>query len=350
MRVRRNRGSLSLIHARAEREVFDMTLFSRLFVFLLVFALGGVADGFAAPKPTKARVTRPPVARTAELGQRVEFTVTFSSTTEARLQWRRNRVPLTGATGASYVINTVLPADAGQYDVVITNGAGAVISRAAVLTVNLAPPSLPLNGVLYGEFTFRIGREYVTSDGAYVVTGATTLQDPEAPADTYTYKYTRLPKNRAVLVITGRFFDPDFGRYISGVETHTLTFTGMGADGELVAKSAVRGTITLPAGYRPARIAYTGTGRMTVEAPPPPSPVLGGSLTMSGSTLSLGGTGSVAGAGTLNLSNGALAPGGGAGALTFNGQLGLGFEFAPVTTGQFVMSSDGNILLTPFSQ
>ncbi|MDF3058831.1 MAG: hypothetical protein K0R17_3046 [Rariglobus sp.] len=242
-----------------------MSLFRQALVVLMLFSLGGIQEAFAAAKPAKAKITQQPVARTAELGQTVQFKVVFSSKTTATCQWRRNKKAISGATATTYIIDTVLPEDAGNYDVVITNAGGATTSRTVLLTVNLAPASLPVDAVIHGDFSLRILGETEQSDGAFVVTGKKTLQDPEAPSDVYTFTYSRQSKNKAGLVIRGRFYDADLGDYITSVETHSLTFTGVSSEGELLATSVLKGTFTPPAGYRPAKLNFTGKGTISIQ-------------------------------------------------------------------------------------
>src|SRR5262249_46752889 len=54
-------------------------------------------------------------------------------------QWRKDGVSLPGATATSLTISNVQPTDAGNYDVLVTNGAGSVTSTPATLTVNSLP-------------------------------------------------------------------------------------------------------------------------------------------------------------------------------------------------------------------
>ncbi len=82
-----------------------------------------------------AAITTPPANQTACVGQSATFTVT--ATGAATYQWRVGGVDIVGATGSSYTIAAVTLADAGSYDVVVSNGCGqSVTSAAATLTVN----------------------------------------------------------------------------------------------------------------------------------------------------------------------------------------------------------------------
>jgi hypothetical protein len=55
-------------------------------------------------------------------------------------QWRKDGVAIPGATNLEIRFATVVPADAGRYSVVVTNPAGPVTSREAVVTVLPATP------------------------------------------------------------------------------------------------------------------------------------------------------------------------------------------------------------------
>jgi hypothetical protein len=309
---------------------FNRMMFARtLCVALALFVFGGVPEVLAQAKVPKVKITGQPVSRTVEIGQAVVFTVAYSSTTPVTLQWRRNRVPLEGATEASYMIDEAMPSDAAKYDVVVTNGAGPVTSKAATLAVNLAPASLAADMDIYGSFNIRIGRESYASEGAFVITGANTLQDPESPGDSYTFSYTRLPKNKARLVINGSFYDAELGGNITSVETHTLTFVGIAPNGRLVATSSMKGYMLPPAGYVQKKLNFSGSGAMAIETENSGDwaygSTLGGSLTIGGSggpTIPVSPGGST---GELTLNGGTINPDG---SLTF-GSLPPGFVLNP---------------------
>jgi hypothetical protein len=68
------------------------------------------------------------------------FTVVASGTAPFNYQWRRNGVDISGATGASYVLNPTAGSDNGAtFDVVVSNAVGSATSAAATLTVHVAP-------------------------------------------------------------------------------------------------------------------------------------------------------------------------------------------------------------------
>jgi hypothetical protein len=86
-------------------------------------------------------IITPPSAQTVTVGDRVIFSVIATSTPALTYQWRKAGVVLSGnatATTANLTLDSVTTTDAGAYDVIVTNSAGAVTSRVATLTVNPA--------------------------------------------------------------------------------------------------------------------------------------------------------------------------------------------------------------------
>jgi hypothetical protein len=84
-------------------------------------------------------IVTPPVSRTIAAGSNANFTVTASSSAPLYYQWRFNSTPITGATDSAYTRTNAQCADAGGYDVVVTNSGGSVVSAPATLTV-VTPP------------------------------------------------------------------------------------------------------------------------------------------------------------------------------------------------------------------
>lgn len=84
---------------------------------------------------TAPTITVPPAAQTVAAGANATFTVTATGTEPFTYQWRKGGQTIAGATTASYTIAGVQSADAGSYDVVVSNAAGSATSSAATLTV-----------------------------------------------------------------------------------------------------------------------------------------------------------------------------------------------------------------------
>lgn len=87
-----------------------------------------------------AITTQPSAASVAE-GASATFGVAATGD-HLRYQWTRNGIGIDGATAASYTTPATMAADNGAvYAVLVYNGAGLVVSHAALLTVTTPPPS-----------------------------------------------------------------------------------------------------------------------------------------------------------------------------------------------------------------
>jgi hypothetical protein len=80
-------------------------------------------------------ITFQPVSQSAAVGSTVSFSVTATGTAPLFYQWRRDGVPITGATTTSLVLSNVQMSASGGYDVVVSNTYGSVTSIAASLIV-----------------------------------------------------------------------------------------------------------------------------------------------------------------------------------------------------------------------
>jgi len=69
-------------------------------------------------------------------GQGVTLSVTATGTPAPTYQWQRNGADIAGATDATLTIGAAQESDAGNYQVVIKNAAGAATSSAGAVTVN----------------------------------------------------------------------------------------------------------------------------------------------------------------------------------------------------------------------
>jgi cyclophilin family peptidyl-prolyl cis-trans isomerase len=122
----------------------------------------------------------PPSANVAP-GASHTFTVAATGVSLS-YQWRKNTKPIAGATGSSYTIPSVTLADAGKYDVIVSNAAGFALSGAANLAVN-SPP-------IFTKQPLSLSRTYRAT--------ATFTVAAEGPGPiTYQWHYNEVPINGA---------------------------------------------------------------------------------------------------------------------------------------------------------
>lgn len=135
-------------------------------------------------------------------GRAVTLSVTAEGTAPFTYEWRRDGVPLAGATSDRYAIASVGAADAGVYTVKVANSAGSTLSDAATLVIEAAVAPVmvasPLSQSVYS--------------GATVVFSATVTG-----SEPMTYRW-----ERAGVPMT------DNGR-IFGSSTSSLTLTSVSA-------------------------------------------------------------------------------------------------------------------------
>jgi hypothetical protein len=111
-----------------------------------------VAAIYAAGSAGKCKVasgltiTAQPQSQTVSGGSGVSFAVTATGTAPMGYQWRYNGAKLAGASGTSLTLSGVQLANAGNYDVVLTNSTASVNSTVAVLTVVPAAGTLMVDG------------------------------------------------------------------------------------------------------------------------------------------------------------------------------------------------------------
>jgi len=78
-------------------------------------------------------------------GQSASFSVNASGTSPA-YQWRKNGLPIGGATSSSFTLPSVVAGDAGAYSCQVSNSCSTVVSTSANLTVDAAVTLLSMSG------------------------------------------------------------------------------------------------------------------------------------------------------------------------------------------------------------
>lgn len=94
-----------------------------------------------------------PLSQSVAAGANVVFTATATGTGPFAYQWRRNNLPIIGATTGTLTIPNVTSANAGSYDVQIRGGCNptaVATSKAAVLTVGICRGDFNLDAAFDG--------------------------------------------------------------------------------------------------------------------------------------------------------------------------------------------------------
>src|SRR5262249_28662493 len=84
-------------------------------------------------------ITMQPRSQTILVGESVTVTVAAGGSPPLTYQWRKNGADIAGATALSFTIASLQFSDAGVYTVVVSNGAGSVVSDPATLVVSATP-------------------------------------------------------------------------------------------------------------------------------------------------------------------------------------------------------------------
>ncbi|MBK8856705.1 MAG: immunoglobulin domain-containing protein [Opitutaceae bacterium] len=101
-------------------------------------------------------ITSHPTGTTVSYGSAISLYVSVTSNTPVTYAWRKNGVALSnGVTTANYFlpVNSATISDAGDYDVIVSNNAGSVVSRAARISVAKGTQSITLTNLENMVFT-----------------------------------------------------------------------------------------------------------------------------------------------------------------------------------------------------
>ena len=194
-------------------------------------------------KTLPPKITTQPLAQSAAVGDdSVEFTVEATGG-DLVYQWKKNGTAIEDATEDTLTLSDISSADAGSYTVTVSNSGGTVTSKAAKLTISLAPTSLEgysvtcrptkYTGAWAGsskeDYDVSFDESNISYDGyeysyEYEKTSATAgtaswIEEDEnasltikitfktATSGSYTVKATDLDTGKIVATETGTFFD-----------------------------------------------------------------------------------------------------------------------------------------------
>ena len=117
------------------------------------------------PPGTPPTIVTSPMSQNVGLGESLVLGVSATGSRPFAYQWRFNGAPIANATNATYSIATVSSANSGNYDVIVSNTAGAPTSGVAVVNVVFfsaaqrsyepAGPSTRRGGVTFSEIMYH---------------------------------------------------------------------------------------------------------------------------------------------------------------------------------------------------
>ena len=196
----------------------------------------GTSNSLAVTVNTAPSITASPASATKTVGASQTFSVTATGTAPLTYQWRKGGVNIGGATSSSYTISSVVVADAGNYDVVVSNACGSATSTpVAVLTVNqkaLTVTGITANNKVYdGNTTATLNTAGATLVG--VVSGHTVTLNTGGATGTFDTKNVGTGKTVTVAGLT-----------ISGADAGNYTLTQPTTTANITAKSLTVSGIT----------------------------------------------------------------------------------------------------------
>jgi glucose/arabinose dehydrogenase len=133
-------------------------------------------------KTTVPFITSQPASLTIATGGSAVFNVSSLGTTPFTYQWQKDGVNIPGETSAVLTIDNALPADGGNYSVIVYNSAGSATSNVAALTVvaNTIPIAEILNPISGDTYAAGTSIEFsgIGSD----------IEDGELPATAFRWQ------------------------------------------------------------------------------------------------------------------------------------------------------------------
>lgn len=162
-------------------------------------------------------ITSHPVSLTVQVGQVASFSVAASGAMPFSYQWKKGTTNV--GTNATFVISSATTADAGTYNVVVTNSVGDATSNNAILTV-VQPNESPTAQI-------NIPTEDNTFGGGQLINFSGSASDPEdgtLPASAYSWNvvfhhdaHTHPGPSVPNGVTNGTFIIPNDGEFATNV-------------------------------------------------------------------------------------------------------------------------------------
>ena len=141
----RARIAIPYHYGRGEGTIADAATFASLLGGRMQVMANTGPDGFAIEVSESITIAEHPASLTIAPGANATLSVQANGTGPLRYQWRRNGQVLVGATAATLPIAAAAATNAGDYEVIVTDNNGPVVSRMARLAVEAPRPGRLVN-------------------------------------------------------------------------------------------------------------------------------------------------------------------------------------------------------------
>lgn len=232
--------------------------------FVLAFGLGacGGGGGSTAVATTAPAIATQPASVSVANGAAASFSVVASGDS-LTYQWSKDGTAISGATGATYTIASVVAADAGAYDVVVSNSAGSVTSASATLSVTVASAGSNTSAVVTAANSFLATLSTTQKTTATSSSSTSTVLFGYTLANAETW--TNLPGSRHGLRLNSSTLSTTQLAAASTLISTALSSTGVTTMSEIrLADDVIAATTTnSPWGSTLYSIAFIGTPSTT---------------------------------------------------------------------------------------
>ena len=141
----RARVAIPYHYGRGEGTIADAATFASLLSGRVQVLPSTAADGFALEVSETVAITEQPASQTIAPGTNATLGVQATGSGLVRYQWRRNGLVIAGATNATLPITAASSANAGDYEVILSDTNGPLTSRMARVAVETPRPGRLVN-------------------------------------------------------------------------------------------------------------------------------------------------------------------------------------------------------------
>ena len=177
-------------------DIDEISLYNRALSASEIQAIYAAGSAGKCPAPSAPVILMQPTNQVAVMGGNATFSVLASGALPLSYQWQFDGTNVLAGTSSSLVLANIHFADAGSYSVLVSNGAGQVLSSNALLTVNPVPCAPVPSGLIGWWKGDGNGSDSAGTNDAYAlvnigftngVVGQAFTCDPENyPYGTYT--------------------------------------------------------------------------------------------------------------------------------------------------------------------